>query len=102
MKTFAERLLEDRRLVLLRILDDQVGRVANSSVLTWALEVFGHNVSRDYVRTQLAWLAEQGLVTVEVAAESNNGPVVLATLTERGRDVVRDKAAVPGVARPGG
>lgn len=101
MKSFAQRLLEDRRLVILRLLNEQAGRRANSTVLTFGMEVFGHSVSRDYVRTLLAWLAEQGLVTTEIAAESQSGAIVLATLTERGRDVVQDRAEVPGVARPG-
>lgn len=95
-KTFAERLLEDRRLVILRVLADLPGYKANSTVLTVALDSFGHNVSRDYVRGQLAWLAEQGLITTE-----DMGPVLLATLTERGADVSRGAVVVPGVARPG-
>lgn len=96
MKTFAERLLEDRRLVLLRILADLPAYKANSSVLTVALDSFGHTVSRDYVRGQIAWLEEQGLVTSD-----DMGPVLLATLTERGLDAARGAVIVPGVARPG-
>lgn len=96
MKTFAERLLEDRRLVLLRILADLPAYKANSSVLSLALDSFGHTVSRDFVRGQLAWLEEQGLVSVD-----DMGPVLLATLTERGLDTARGAVVVPGVARPG-
>jgi hypothetical protein len=96
MKTFAERLLEDRRLVILRILSELAGYKANSSVLTQALDTIGQAVSRDYVRGQLAWLAEQGLVKVD-----DLGPVLLATLTERGLDCAGGMAQVPGVARPG-
>lgn len=96
IKTFAERLHEDRRLVLLRILAELPGYRANSSVLALALDSFGHSVSRDYVRTELAWLQEQGLVRLE-----DMGPVQLATLTERGHDVTRGAVIVPGVARPG-
>lgn len=96
MKTFADRLLEDRRLVLLRLLADLPGYRGNSSVLTNMIDGFGHAVSRDYVRTQLAWLEEQGLVQLD-----DLGPVLLAMLTERGLDVARGSAIVPGVARPG-
>lgn len=96
MKTFAERLLEDQRLVLLRILADLPAYKANSSVLTLAMDSFGHTVSRDYVRGQIAWLAEQRLVAID-----DLGPVLLATLTERGLDVARGAVIVPGVARPG-
>jgi len=94
--SFEKILTEDRRLVLLRILNDMISYKANSSVLTIAMEHFGHAVSRDYVRTQLAWLAEQQLVQSE-----DIGPVVVVTLTQRGQEVVRGLAVVPGVSRPG-
>lgn len=96
MKTFAERLIEDQRLVLLRVLAKMPQYKANSSVLAMAMDSFGHSVSRDFVRTQLAWLAEQGLLETDVM-----GPVLLATLTERGLDAAAGKVIVPGVARPG-
>ena len=96
MKSYEVRLLEDRRLVLLRIVADLPGRKANSSVLAMAMDSWAHTVSRDWVRTQIAWLAEQGLVRSD-----DMGPVLLATLTERGLEVVRGAVVVPGVARSG-
>lgn len=96
MKTFADRLIEDQRLVILRVLVEQLGYKANSSVLVLALDSFGHTVSRDFVRGQLAWLGEQQLLRID-----DLGPVLLATLTERGCDVARGAVVVPGVARPG-
>lgn len=95
-KTFAQRMTEDRRLVVLRVLAEQVQYRANSSVLCHALNHFGHSVSRDQVRTDLAWLGEQQLVLIE-----DIGPVLVATLTERGQDVAAGRAIVPGVSRPG-
>jgi hypothetical protein len=96
-KPFAERLREDRRLVLLRVLADQVQYMANSSVLTMALSSWGHAVSRDQVKTELRWLEEQSLVRIdELPAD-----VLLAHLTERGHDVAAGRAVVPGVSRPG-
>ncbi len=98
MKTpYSDYLQADRRLVLLRILAEQTGRRANSSVLTVALDHFGHAVSRDWTRGQLRWLEEQQLVRIE-----DIGPVLVATLTERGGDVVRGAAVVPGISQPGG
>lgn len=96
MKSFAQRMEEDRRLVLLRVLAAQNNYTANSSVLTHALDHFGHAVSRDWTKTQLTWLGEQGLVSVE-----DIGPVLVARLTERGQDVASGKAVVPGISRPG-
>ena len=94
-KPFSERLTEDRRLVLLRLLSELPGYRSNSSVLTNLLDGFGHAVSRDYARTQLQWLAEMHLV-----ATSDLDGLLLVTLTPYGHDVARGLARVPGVARP--
>lgn len=95
-KTFAERLREDRRLVLLRLLSEQNAYRANSSVLHAGLHFLGIAASRDDVLTDLAWLRDQGLVSL---AESVPG-VLVAGLTSRGDDVVHGQAVVPGVSRP--
>ena len=95
MTTFDDLLSKDRRLVILRALFDQ-NYTLNDSVLQAALEELGHNVSRDVVRSELAWLSEQGFVTLQVAG----GRITVATLTERGSDVATGRAKVPGVRRP--
>lgn len=95
-QSFSDYMRRDIRLVVLRILADMPAYRANSSVLTVALDRFGHATSRDQVKTELHWLAEQGLLTVE-----DIGAVLVATITERGSDVARGRAQVPGVARPG-
>jgi hypothetical protein len=94
--SFKNLLTEDRRLVILRFLAEDPSYRLNTSVLRTALDAFGHSVSRDQVETDVAWLAEQGLVSVETV-----GPVRVATLTGRGVDVATGKAVVPGVKRPG-
>ncbi|AJO79222.1 MULTISPECIES: hypothetical protein [Pseudomonas] len=96
MTQYAAFLREDYRLVILRLLAETTGYRANSSVLTMALDSFGHALSRDQVKTELHWLAEQGAVTV-----SDVGPVLVATLTERGQDIAAGRARVPGIKRPG-
>lgn len=53
----------DRRLVILRALEEDAGYTLNESVLHSILEAMGHMVSRDRVKTDIEWLAEQGLVT---------------------------------------
>jgi len=95
-ENFSEYLRRDIRLVLLRVLVEMPEYRANSSVLTMALERYGHAVTRDQVKTELRWLEEQGLLKVE-----DVGPVLVATLSERGADVARGRAQVPGIARPG-
>ncbi|MFJ4141432.1 ArsR family transcriptional regulator [Pseudomonas sp. NPDC089734] len=96
MTHYAEFLREDVRLVLLRLLSEMVAYRANSSVLTMALDRYGHSLSRDQVKTELHWLAEQGALTV-----SDVGPVLVATLTERGQDIAVGRARAPGIKRPG-
>ncbi|MDS9879385.1 ArsR family transcriptional regulator [Pseudomonas protegens] len=96
MTQYAAFLREDYRLVILRLPVETTGYRANSSVLTMALDSFGHTLSRDQVKTELHWLAEQGAITV-----SDVGPVLVATLTERGQDIAAGRARVPGIKRPG-
>ncbi|HRO86909.1 MAG TPA: ArsR family transcriptional regulator [Chiayiivirga sp.] len=95
-KSFAERLTEDRRLVLLRILGDLPGYRSNSSVLRKLMDGFGHAVARDYIATQLQWLAEQALVAL-----TDLDGVLVVELTPYGQDVASGLSHVPGVARPG-
>lgn len=92
---FTELLAEDRRLSLLRLLAEAPGASANTYVLHTALQAVGHSCSGDQVETDAAWLAEQGLATVE-----DLGKVRVVHLTARGDDVAAGRAVVPGVKRP--
>lgn len=83
------------RLTLLRSLKDDPGYTMNESMLTDISEHYGFNPSRDNVRTELSWLKEQGLVTID-----DGSGIMVATLTQRGEDVARGRATVPGVQRP--
>ncbi|MGH8330742.1 MAG: VpaChn25_0724 family phage protein [Pseudomonas fluorescens] len=96
MTQYADYLREDIRLVVLRLLVEMTAYRANSSVLTMALDSYGHSLSRDQVKTELHWLAEQGALTL-----AHVGPVLVATLTERGQDIAAGRARVPGIKRPG-
>ena len=49
----------------------------------------------DRVRTELHWLAEQGLVRIETV-----GSVLVAKLTKRGEDAALGKVRIPGMPRP--
>ncbi|QBH95761.1 ArsR family transcriptional regulator [Limnobaculum zhutongyuii] len=94
--SYAEFLREDQRLVMLRLLAELPAYSANSSVLYSALSQYGHYPSRDAIKSELYWLQEQGLVSL-----NDIGTVVVATLTPRGLDVSSGRAIVPGVKRPG-
>ena len=84
----------DIRLVILLALVEAAGYSSNEYVLHRMIEVNGHKCSRDQLHTQLAWLHEQGLVTICAA------PVIVATVTGRGADVAAGRVTVPGVQRP--
>lgn len=94
--SFNELITEDIRLVILRALAEDAGYSLNESVLHQVLSLFGHKVSRDRVKTELSWLCEQGLVTLEHVAS-----VYVATITRRGADAAAGHINVPGVKRPG-
>lgn len=96
MTNFQDTITADRRLSLLLVLKETPGYTANAFLLRDAIDsIYGHSASVDQVRTDLAWLGEQGVVTVRVAGE-----VTMATMTQRGADVAAGRANVPGVKRP--
>ena len=92
---FAAHLAEDRRLVILRVLLESAAYTANEYLLHSMVERLGHVVSSDRIVTDLAWLSEQGLISVDEVAG-----VRIARLLARGEDVARGRAEVPGVKRP--
>lgn len=93
---FAELVQSDIRLVILRALAQDLGYSHNDSILHAALGMYGHKCSRDTVRTELTWLEEQRLITIDKIGET-----YVATITERGVDVAEGAATVPGIKRPG-
>jgi hypothetical protein len=94
--SFEQELKEDRRLSLLLVLRESGAYTANGFLLQGAIgSIYGHNVSVDVVKSDLAWLHEQGLVVVKTT-----GDVAVATLTVRGLDAAAGRANVPGVKRP--
>lgn len=96
MTKFADFIREDMRLVILRVLVEMPSYTANSSILYTLLQRYGHNPTRDQVKTELRWLEEQGLVTIEDVND-----LLIGRITERGTDVVSARAIVPGVKKPG-
>lgn len=87
---------EGRRLGILRILSRRNQFTTNEYSLNDELKgAYAHNVSRDRLHSDLAWLEEQGLV---ICQQPRAGWVI--TLTGRGADVAVGTAQVPGVAKP--
>lgn len=94
-KTYAQVVQEERRLHILRLLSaTKPAYQANSTTLRDGLAQLGHTMSRDQMHTELAWLAEMGVCTLETP-----GSVIIVTLTARGLDVAEGTAQVPGIKR---
>jgi hypothetical protein len=96
MSDYARLLAEDRRLTILRTLEQDSDFSVNDFVLKRALEQLGHSVSRDVLRGDLSWLQDQQLIRVR---RMDEGGIWIATATEDGVDVARGRPH-PGVARP--
>ncbi|MGL4224961.1 MAG: VpaChn25_0724 family phage protein [Vibrio sp.] len=90
-----EHLQKDQRLVILRVLSEQVRYCANESMLQEALCLLGHSASREKTKTEMHYLAEQELVTLTEPLG-----VLVATATSRGLDVAQGLAIHHGVKRP--
>lgn len=95
MVSFLEYSARDARLIILRGLAEETDGTMNETLLTVLLRSFGHNRSRDYVRTQIRKLDELGAVTVTEA-----GTVMIASITRAGLDHVERRSIVEGIARP--
>lgn len=95
MSDYLAHMAADRRLSILLLLDQAPAATAGEALLQAALAQFGHAPSADQVRTDLAWLAEQGLATV-----TETGGLMIARISVRGADVAHGRAVVPGVKRP--
>ncbi len=85
---------EDLRLTILLLLLEAGNYDLNIYILQSALADFGHRPSQDKLQTELSWLTEQGL------CDLSDDAVVVAKLTQRGKDVAEGRQIVPGVKRP--
>ena len=91
---------EHARRLILEALEKDPDYEHNEEVIRGELELYGHRFSHDKLRTELHWLAEQGLVGLEKMRNPDlNLDLLLVRLTARGEDVVLGRTRVPGVAR---
>lgn len=101
MATLAEKLAEDRRLVILRCLSEVAGYAANEQVMRAALDHFGHRIGRDVLRQDIAWLRDASLLRVELLYPPTSGAELwLLHLLPAGDDVAHGRVQHHGIARP--
>jgi Fe2+ or Zn2+ uptake regulation protein len=85
---------EQFRRDILTILNEDSDYQMGVPLLYRALDAIGNPIAHDRLDQQLAWLKDQGLVTV------NSGEVVTVKLTAQGEDVALNRLSVPHIARP--
>lgn len=85
----------DARLIILKALAAQTDERLHSGYLSKELFGFGIDRSREWIHSELDWLAEMGAVTL-----LKPGSVVVATLTEKGHRHLRRAIVIEGINRP--
>lgn len=86
----------DQRLALLQALV-ACNNDANQNILQTCLAQYGHRISMDLVRNHMLWLEEQGLVRIN---RLDTDRLFVATISQRGLDVVNGVSVVDGVKKP--
>lgn len=95
MPDYAELTRQHARLAILRFAEGAPKYTTNASMLAQMLPRIGISYTRDQVVTELHWLAEQGMVTLE-----DHGPILVATATVRGVEIALGVARHPDIQRP--
>jgi hypothetical protein len=95
MSDYGQMIRKHRRLAILRFLKDCDGYAANGSILRDVLNGVGVSSTADQVTTELAWLREQGMISLD-----DLGSLMLATATTRGVEIAQGLASHPDIQRP--
>lgn len=98
-KTFAEKLKEDRRLVILRLLSETRGYTLNSSQVLMNLSMMSIPATRSEVIEDLRFLDNNGLVKMTPISGIEN--LYGVVLTNDGDEVAKGLRSVVGVNTPG-
>ncbi|PIE13949.1 MAG: hypothetical protein CSA70_03610 [Rhodobacterales bacterium] len=93
---YADHFNEEVRLVILKILAEQSDGRLNDSMMLTVLETFAINRTREYLRTQLRWLADEG----QAITISKVGTVWISELTQQGEHHLARKVLIEGIKRP--
>ena len=95
MSAYSEHNSRHRRLSILLALTESAAYTSNDSYLHMVVNEFGLVSTRDQVRSELAWLAEQGFVRLKQVSSAT-----VVTLTEAGGEIAAGRRTDPGVAKP--
>ena len=93
---YHDRFNEEVRLIILKGLRDEESGRMSDSMLMFVLEAFAVTRSKEYLRTQLAWMErEAGAVKLHVA-----GTAVIAELTQAGENHLERRGQIEGIKPP--
>lgn len=95
MTDFDTHMRNDARLVILKELNNQTDYRLNETMLHTVLVTYGHNRTRNWLRTQLRELKDLGALKLHEA-----GSVFVAEILTAGQDHVERRSVIEGVARP--
>lgn len=97
MNDYQQTLSRHRRLAILRFLEQSPTFTSNVSILTDVLNsnAIGIDTSRDQTTTELAWLSENGFISLAGQPDFR-----VATATARGVDIALGRATHPDIQRP--
>jgi hypothetical protein len=87
---------QDRRLVILRLLNEDTDKTIRDRTLQIALQQLGHNESLDVIRADMAWLKSVGAISVATP----HPDIYIASLERPGRDHIELKTPIPGILKP--
>lgn len=93
--SYQDELRQHARLAILRMLEDAPRYTSNVSIMTDLLPRFGISYGRDQVETEVHWLHDQGMLSID---DLNGFIVVTATL--RGVEIAKGVTTHPQIQRP--
>lgn len=94
MADYEKTLREHARIAILRMLEDAPKYTSNVSMMSGLLPSMGIGFTRDQTQSEVTWLKEQGLVTVE-----DHSGFTVVSATQRGLEVAGGIVTHPGVQR---
>lgn len=92
---YSEEIRRHRRLAILRYLEQLPEYTSNTSILSEVLISVGLPSTRDQIRTESVWLAEQGFAVV-----TGEGDFAVVRATTRGCEIALGLARHPDIQRP--
>ena len=93
--SYATEVQKHKRLAILRHLAECSEYTSNASILGDVLRGVGLVASRDQIVTELTWLKEQAMVSLE-----DNGGFIVVTATQSGVEIASGITTHPGIQRP--